>query len=150
MRRLTEIKSRHDASPNGNSDANKDLQEPLDAHSAFPYLEKISMTAKKNPYAMLTIIISIASVIVIAVTTLSVSILGSVFVMYGKMSAMENQQQVIIEKLTTNDSELKVLRTYESSVLASQNYAVGLMDSRQQERMNSYDKANPIPKLPKE
>ena len=106
------------------------------------------MTAKKSPYAMLTIIVSIASVIIIAVTTLSVSVIGSVFVMYGKMNTLETQQTVIIEQLNENKSELKVLRTYEASVLSRQNYAVGLMGKGQQERMNAYDRSNPIPRIP--
>ena len=118
------------------------LQE--NAQEAFPYLEKISMTARRNPYAMLTIIVSIASVVVIAVTTLSVSIIGSVFIMYGKMNKMEADQAVIIKSLDKRETEDKVTRTYEASVLSRQNYMVGLMDGKQKAAMNAYDKSNPI------
>lgn len=132
--------------PRNGQETDKGL--PKSYQDAFPYLEKIAVTAEKNPYTMLTIIVSIASVIVIAVTTLSISVIGSVFIMYGKMNSMEAQQTVIIEKLGTNEQELKVLRTYEASVLSRQNYIAGLMDGKRKQQLNEYDRANPIPRIP--
>lgn len=107
------------------------------------------MVAKKNPYAMLTIIVSIASVIIITVTTLSVSIIGSVFVMYGKMNKIEADQAVIIRKLDKNDEVAELTGMKADHAVARQNYLVGLMDEKQQGLVNDYDRANPAPKSPK-
>lgn len=140
-------------SRNGKASTEIPLPESLQAestaiHRAFPYLEAIAVTAKKNPYAMLTIIVAIASVVIIAVTTLSIAIIGSVFIMYGKMSAMEVQQKSILDELVANKQEVKVLRTYEASVLSRQNYIAGLMDNNAKKQLNQYDIANPIPRVP--
>src|SRR5215813_639337 len=137
MRAYAQQAVQPDASRNGQTSA-KPLQESLD--TAFPYLERIGMVAKKNPYAMLTIIVSIASVVIIAITTLSVSVIGSVFIMYGKMNTIEAKQETIIQRLDKQDNEDKLTRTYNATVLSRQNYMVGLMDGKQQQKMTEYDK----------
>src|SRR5262249_24043049 len=93
---------------------------------------------------MLTIIVSIASVVIIAITTLSVSVIGSVFIMYGKMNTIEAKQETIIQRLDKQYNEDKLTRTYNATVLSRQNYMVGLMDGKQQQKMTEYDKANPV------
>lgn len=132
-------------SQNGNK-TREGLQET--AQEAFPYLEKMRVMAQKNPYAMLGAMIAVASIVVAAVVTFSVAIFTGAFLLYGKMSGMEVSQRQILEKLSENENEVKVLRTYEASVLARQNYIAGLMDSKRKEQLNQYDKANPLPRLP--
>ena len=130
------------------------MQESWDKEvsEAFPYLEDLGMVARKHPYAMLTAIISIATVVMICVTTLGVSIIGGVFIMYGSMRSIETQQTAILSRLDQQDNENKLTRTYNATVLSRQNFMVGLMDPKQQKQMNEYDKANPVrfPDKPKQ
>lgn len=129
----------------------EDQQSPTSA--AFPYLESISVTAKKNPYAMLTIIVSIASVLIIAVTTLSISVIGSVFIMYGTMTKMQQQQSTIIDQLAAvqkqQSEDGNAMRAYEAANGKRIEFVVGLMTPNQQARMDEYDRTHPIPLPPR-
>lgn len=102
------------------------------------------MVAKRNPYAMLTVIVSIATVVIICVTTLSVAIIGGMFIMYGEMKGIRADSAAISKMLDKRETEDKVTRTYTASVLARQDFMVGLMTAKQQTQVNSYDRSNPI------
>jgi hypothetical protein len=137
-------------SSNGQNAATKTLQGSQQDHAstAFPYLEKIQVMAQKNPYAMLGAMIGVAAIVVTAVTTFAIAIFTGAFLLYGKMSGMEVSQRQILEAFNKNEEEVKVLRTYEASVLARQNYIAGLMDAKRKDQLNQYDKANPLPRPP--
>lgn len=107
------------------------------------------MVAKKYPYAMLTAIISIASVVVICITTLSVAIIGSVFMMYGTMREIQSQQQTQMDQLAAirvqQRDDGNAMRAYEAANGKRTEFMIGLMSTTQQRQMNEYDQTHPTP-----
>lgn len=108
------------------------------------------MAARKHPYAMLAAMISIASIVVVAVTTVAVSIFGGMFLMYGTMRDIQANQAVIIDQQVKVEGQVSVVKTYSASILGRQDFMIGLMTKEQQERVNAYDRANPRVLLPDE
>jgi len=116
--------------------------------SPFPFLEVALNKAKESPWIVLSIIVGVAAIIVGAIVSFTVGFGLFLFSLNGTMHEMKAQQTVIVEQLNENKNDLKVLRTYEASVLSRQNYAVGLMDRKGRDAMNEYDRANPLPRIP--
>lgn len=111
------------------------------------------MVAKKNPYAMLSVIVGIAAIITAAIVTLSISIIGAVFIMYGTMNRMQEQQAGILKELSAIQAQQKddgnAMRAYEAANGKRIEFVVGLMSPQQQSRMNEYDRTHPIPLPPR-
>jgi len=110
------------------------------------------MALKDYPYTAVGIIVSVAGLIVLLLTTLSVSVIGSLFSMNGTMHDIKAQQTLIIQRqeaaYVEQINEAKVARTYATADLARTNFMVGLMTPRQQAAVSLYDKANPLPPMP--
>lgn len=131
------------------------LHEILDQpDEPFPYLEKMTVVVKKHPYAAIGAMISIAAIVISAITVISVSIGGGMFLMYGEMNrntALMQQiltKQEVIETRQLDDG--KVMRAYEAANGKRIEFMVGLMTKEQQERMNNYDRIHPSPLMPLE
>lgn len=129
------------------------LQESFDRpDEPFPYLEKLVVAIKKYPYAAIGVMISIAAVIVSAITVLAVSIIGGMFLMYGEMKEntalmqeIKNNQKAIEER-QLNDGN--VMRAYEASNGKRIEFVVGMLSKDAQEKVNQYDRAHPSPLMP--
>lgn len=128
------------------------LELDLEPDTPFPYLETIVTAAKRYPHAALAAMISIASVVIAAVTVLAVSVIGGMFLMYGEMrqnTALMGdilKKQQVIETRQLDDG--KVMRAYESANGKRIEFVVGLMTKEQQQRMNEYDRTHPAPLMP--
>lgn len=114
----------------------------------LPFLRDIMSTADKHPYAVVGIIITVVGIVMAALVTIAITVIGGMFSMYGTMREIQAQQTVILKELTTYQNDIKVLRTYEASVLSRQNFIAGLMSPEDQRRLAEYDRANPIPSPP--
>jgi len=112
--------------------------------SAFPFLETISVTARKHPYATLAAIVALVGTVLSAIVTACVILFTSFFTMYGTMRELQANQKVFIDNQAVLMSELKVMRTYNASVLSRQNFIAGLMSPDDQKRLNEFDRANPL------
>lgn len=112
--------------------------------------------AQKYPYAAIGVMISIAALVISAVTVLSVSVIGGMFLMYGEMrqntaTMKENQatmvqilnKQQIIENRQIDDG--KVMRAYEAANGKQNEFMIGLMSRDNQRTMFEYKRANPLP-----
>lgn len=124
--------------------------------SPFPYLETIVAAAKKYPYAAVGVMISIAAVVISAVTVLSVSVIGGMFLMYGEMrqntaTMRENQAtmlQILNKQQTIENRQIdagNIMRAYEAANGKRVEFMVGLMSPGQQRAMNAYNRSNPMP-----
>ena len=120
----------------------------------FPYLEKLVVAVKKYPYTAIGVMISIAAVIISAVTVLAVSIIGGMFLMYGEMKENTALMQEIkanqkaIEERQLDDG--KVMRAYEAANGKRIEFVVGMLNKEAQEKVNQYDRAHPSPLMPEE
>jgi hypothetical protein len=123
-----------------------DMQETfeVEADDPFPYLEQISVVAKRHPYAMLAGIITAVGSVLVAIGTGVAVVVSSMFTMYGTMTAMQADQKAFIENQAVIVNELKVMRTYNASVLSRQNFIAGLMSPDDQKRLMEFDRANPL------
>ena len=125
------------------------LQEALEVietqpEPPYPPLEAILTTARKYPLTAIAIMVSIAALVVGAVVTLAISVIGGMFLMYGTMNQNTAQLATISKQLEENKTEQKVMRTYTASTLSRQNFMVGLLTRDQQRAISEYDKNNPI------
>lgn len=116
----------------------------------FPYLENIMVAAKKYPYAAIGVMISIAAVVISAVTVLAVSIGGGMFLMYGEMKANTALLKTSLDQQVAIEGQVKVVKTIAQATLARQDFMTGLMTKEQQERVNAYDRTNPRTPAPEE
>lgn len=142
------IQARHGLRPANGKQGILEDPEAAALDSAFPYLGQIIVAAKNHPYAMLIGIVTAVGSVLVAIGTLAVITVGGMFSMYGTMREMKAQQATIIDQQATYVNEIKVLRTYEASVLSRQNFIAGLMSAESQQRLNDFDRANPVPQLP--
>lgn len=128
--------------------------QPIDAvvgeseSAVFPYIEQLVTVSKKHPWGVLAAIVTAVGSVLVAIGTLAVIVVGGMFSMYGTMRELKVQQATIIEQQMVYTNEIKVLRTYEASVLSRQNFIAGLMSQDMQKRLNEYDRSNPVPSLP--
>lgn len=104
--------------------------------------------ADKHPYVVVGIIVSVVGIVMAALMTIAITVIGGMFSMYGTMREMQAQQAVIIKQQADYANDIKVLRTYEASVLSRQNFIAGLMTPEDQKRLAEFDRANPIPNPP--
>lgn len=155
MRNLQDVNARrtayrqHERSNGAHIDLPEIMQDQAsesdsDPFEAFPYLENIVLTAKKHPYAMLAGIVTMVGTVLVAIASACVILFSSFFTMYGTMREMQAQQKQFIEQQQSLTNELKVMRTYNASILARQNFIAGMMTPDSQRRLNEYDKANPV------
>jgi hypothetical protein len=124
----------------------------FDPDEPFPYLEDAMVAIRKYPYAALGAMISIAAVVISAVTVLAVSVIGGMFLMYGQMKETTATQALLLTRFEQFDqqhrSDYNALRAYASADLSRTNFLVGLMSAEKQEQANSYDRTHPMPLLP--
>lgn len=124
--------------------------------SPFPYLETIVTAAKKYPHAALAAMISVAALVISAVTVLAVSIIGGMFLMYGEMrqntaTMRENQAtmvQILNKQQTIENRQIEagnIMRAYEAANGKRIEFIVGMMSPNQQRAINAYNKSNPLP-----
>jgi hypothetical protein len=146
VRRIQQARTRAKASPD--LEEEKGFEHEDEALAAFPYLEKIGVTARKHPYAMLAGIIGAVGTVLVTIASACVILFSSFFTMYGTMREMQAQQKVFIENQAVLMSELKVMRTYNASVLSRQNFIAGLMSPDDQKRLMEFDRANPLYQQP--
>ncbi len=142
VRRLEQARARARAS--SDLEQGTGFEREDDILAAFPYLEKIGVTARKHPYAMLAAIIGAVGTVLVTIASACVILFSSFFTMYGTMREMQAQQKVFIENQAVLMSELKVMRTYNTSVLSRQNFIAGLMSPEDQKRLMDFDRANPL------
>lgn len=100
--------------------------------------------ADRHPYVAVGIIVSVVGIVMAALMTIAITVIGGMFSMYGTMRAMQTQQETIIKQQADYANDIKVLRTYEASVLSRQNFIAGLMSPTEQKRLGEFDRANPI------
>lgn len=125
------------------------LQEPeAPDGNAFPYLEQIVVAAKQHPYAMLAAMISVASIVIVAVVTVAVATFTGAFLMYGTMRDIQAKQEMIIRDVAETKGQVSVIKTLSASTYARQDFMVGLMTKENQERVNAHDRNNPRPLPP--
>jgi len=120
----------------------------------LPYLEDAMVAAKKYPYAMLTIIVSVVGIIVGSGVVLSIAIIGSVFSMSNTMHEVKAQQVTILQQLAKTQTDVDnmgtAMRAYEAANGKRTEYQIGLMTRDQQRSMNDYDQSHPLPRMPRE
>lgn len=127
----------------GRNGAKIPMPETLHRHR-LPFVRDIMSTADKHPYAVVGVIVTVVGIVMAALVTIAITVIGGMFSVYGTMREMRAEQTYILKELTTYQSEIKVLRTYESSVLSRQNFIAGLMSPDKQKLLAEYDRANPI------
>lgn len=115
-----------------------------DIHAAFPFLEQISVTAKKHPYLTLAGIVALVGTVLSAIVGACVILFSSFFTMYGEMRETRAELKSLRSDIAIYVSEAKVSRTYSASVLARQNFIAGLMSKEAQQRLAEYDRVNPV------
>lgn len=119
---------------------------------AFPYLEQMSVAARKHPYAALGAMIAVAGIIVAAIVTMAVAVFTGMFMMYGTMrETTANQVQIqqslmAIQKQQTDD--MNAVRAYASNNARRNEFIVGLLSRQSQAAIAEWDRANPRPELP--
>jgi len=112
--------------------------------------------AKQYPYAAIGVMISIAGIVMAAVTVLAVSVIGGMFLMYGEMkqntaTMKENQAtmvQILNKQQTIENRQIddgNIMRAYEAANGKRIEFMVGLMSPDKQRAMNQYNQANPLP-----
>lgn len=110
--------------------------------------------AKRNPYALIGIMIAIAGIVVAAVVTLAVSVVGGMFIMYGTMRENTVLMGSILKKQETIEhrqlDDGKVMRAYESANGKRIEFIVALQSKENQRLINEYDAAHPMPTMPQE
>ena len=145
--RSTKASARHNG--DGNPPNVVQFKESLQPDWPIPYLETIVVAAKKYPYTAIGVMISIAAVVISAVTVLSVSVIGGMFIMYGQMTKIAATQETILTQYAETRAEVQntgnVMRAYEAANGKRIEFLVGLMSPQQQARANEYDRTHPQP-----
>ena len=120
------------------------------------------MTAvKKYPHAALAAMISIAAVVISAVTVLAVSIIGGMFLMYGEMrqntaTMRENQAtmvQILQKQQTIENRQIdagNIMRAYEMHNNEKLGVVISLLPPERQAAFYAWSKVHPAPKIPRE
>lgn len=120
--------------------------------SPFPYLETALAVAKKYPYTAIGVMISIAAIVISAVTVLSVSVIGGMFIMYGQMTKIAATQETILSQYAETRADVKetgnVMRAYENVNGKRTEFLISLMDPAQQARYREWERTHPLPLLP--
>lgn len=134
---------RHEKSNGANIRLPETLQRPK-----LPFAQDLASAMDKHPYVVVGLMITVVGIVMAAIVTVALAVIGGMFSVYGTMNAMKAEQTILIQQVAEYRNDVKVLRTYEASVLARQNYIAGLMTPDDQRRLNEYDRANPIPHPP--
>lgn len=114
------------------------------------------VAAKRHPYAMLTAMISVAGLVIVAVTTLAVSIITGMLLMYGQMrentAEVRSNTALMVTILKKQDSieaaqtaQGNAIRAYEAANGNRLGIIVGLMSPSSQRAYTAYSQANPMP-----
>lgn len=114
----------------------------------LPFARDFMSATEKHPYIVVGLMITVVGIVMAALVTIAVTVIGGMFSVYGTMNAMKAEQAILVQQVAEYRNDIKVLRTYEASVLARQNYIAGLMTPDDQRRLNEFDRANPIPNPP--
>lgn len=120
--------------------------------SPFPYLETILTVAQKYPYAAIGVMISIAGIIMSAITVLAISVIGGMFLMFGQMKEISATQKTILTQYQETRADVKetgnVMRAYENVNGKRTEFLISLMDPVQQARYREWERTHPMPLLP--
>lgn len=112
--------------------------------SAFPFLEDIRVATRRHPYAVIAAIVTAAVSVIGAIIGAVVFVAVAGFQMYGTQQATLTEIRQLRQENAVITSELKVMRTYNTSILSRQNFIAGLMSPDDQKRLNEFDRANPL------
>lgn len=151
--RATKASTRHNGDGNSLPVSEHFRQRESDEpDSPFPYLEKVLKVAKDYPYQAIGIMISIAAVVMAAVTVLAVSVIGGMFLMYGQMREVSITQKTLLTQYQETRAEVRdtgnVMRTYENMNGKRTEFLISLMDPVQQARFREWERTHPFPAMP--
>lgn len=120
--------------------------------SPYPFLEKALSAVKKHPNSALAAMIAIAGTVIAAITVLSVSIIGGMFLMYGQMREVSATQRTLLSQYQETRAEVRdtgnIMRTYENMNGKRTEFLISLMDPAQQARYREWERTHPFPLLP--